>query len=143
MIHNTCNLFKIIPKEEIKRVFLESKTISSELDYTFMGFEDVYESVLKFVSKDKIIIDLGCAYAPQSYYFKDYIKYIGVDAYVDCHFKTDNMEFYNMTIQDFCKKVIEEKWNLENTFAICSYVNDEEARQKVKEIFPYCLVYYP
>lgn len=144
MTHETCELFNIIPNEEINRIFNNSQTASAEMDYSFMGFEDVYKSVTMFVPKGKTIIDLGCAYAPQSYYFKDYRGYIGVDTNMpDFHFKTFNSSFYEMSIQDFCKKIVENKWDLEKMFAICSYVPDEEARKIVKETFPYCLVYYP
>lgn len=144
MIHNACDLFNIIPKEDIEEVFQKSKTASAEMDYTFMGFEDVYKSVKDFVPKTRVIIDLGCAYAPQSYYFKDHRSYIGVDIHIpDFHFKTSNSSFYEMSIQDFCKKVIEKKWNLDNMFAICSYIPDEAARKIVRETFPNCLVYFP
>ena len=77
MKHECCELFRIIPKEEIKKVF--SGTAAAELDHTFLAFEEVYKSVLNFVPKGKTIIDLGCAYAPQAYYFTEYAKYIGVD----------------------------------------------------------------
>lgn len=143
MKYECCDLFKIIPEEEIKRVF-SCGTASAELDYTFLAFEDVYKSILSFVPKGKIIIDLGCAYAPQAYYFEDYLGYIGVDVKIpDVHFITSNMSLYEMSIQQFCLKVIEENWNLEKYFAICSYVPDDDARKCVRETFHNCLVYYP
>ena len=142
MKHECCNLYKIIPKEEIKKVF--SGTAAAELDHTFLAFEEVYRSVLDFVPKGKTIIDLGCAYAPQAYYFAEYAKYIGVDVIIpDIHFTTANMTLYQMSAQQFCKKVIDEKWDLDNCFAICSYVPDDIARKCVRETFPNCLVYYP
>ena len=137
-----CELMNIIPKKEIERVLCG--TASAELDYTFLAFEDVYKGVPNFVPKTKTIIDLGCAYAPQAYCFAEYSRYIGVDASIpEIHFETENMELYNMPIQEFCEKVIEEKWDLENCFAICSFVPDDEARKCVRETFPNCLVYYP
>ena len=142
MKHECCELFRIIPKEEIKKVFRGAA--AAELDYTFLAFEEVYKSVLNFVPKGKTIIDLGCAYAPQAYYFTEYSKYIGVDVFVpDIHFTTANMTLYQMSAQQFCKKVIDEKWDLDNCFAICSYVPDVIARKCVRETFPNCLVYYP
>lgn len=142
MRFETCELFEIIPKQEIERVF--RGTAGAELDYTFLAFEDVYKSALNFVPKGKIIIDLGCAYAPQAYYFTEYSGYIGVDINIpDIHFETDNMKLYEMSIQQFCKKVVDEKWYLGKYFAICSYVPDDEARRCVRETFPNCLVYYP
>ena len=143
MIFETCELFEIIPKQEIKRVFSEG-TAGAELDYSFLAFEDVYKSVLNFVPKGKTIIDLGCAYAPQAYYFTGYAGYIGVDiAIPEVHFETQNMTLHEMSIQQFCKKVIDEEWDLKKCFAICSYVPDDDARRCVRETFPNCLVYYP
>ena len=109
MKHECCELFRIIPKEEIKKVF--KGAAAAELDYTFLAFEEVYKSVLNFVPKGKTIIDLGCAYAPQAYYFTEYSQYIGVDVFVpDIHFTTANMTLYQMSAQQFCKKVIDEKF---------------------------------
>lgn len=143
--YEECELFTIIPREEIDRVFTKSNTASAEMDFTFLGFEEVYKSILNFVPKNKIIVDLGCGYAAQSYYFTKYKKYIGVDNGIEdnVHFVTENMEYYNMSIQNFCKMITEQNWNLEEIFAICSYVPDKDARKTVKETFPYCLVYYP
>lgn len=143
MKFEACELFNIVPKHEIEQVF-SNGTASAELDYTFLAFEEVYRSILNFVLKDKIIIDLGCAYAPQAYYFTEYNGYIGVDIEIpEVHFITENMTLYQMKIQQFCRKVIDEKWNLEDYFAICSYVPDVDARRCVRETFPNCLVYYP
>ena len=145
MKNEECELFQIIPREETNRVFKESSTASVDMDFSFLGFEQIYRSILNFVPKKKIIIDLGCAYAPQSYYFTEYSKYIGVDNGITdgIHFQTDNMQFYEMSIQEFCKMITEQHWDLEEAFAVCSYVPDEEARKIVRETFPYCLVYYP
>lgn len=143
MKQEPCELFKIIPAHEIEMVF-STGTASAELDYTFLAFEEVYRSVLGYVPKGKTIIDLGCAYAPQAYYFTEYNGYIGVDIQIpDVHFTTPNMTLYNMSAQEFCRKIIDEKWDLEKYFAICSYVPDADARKHVRETFPNCLVYYP
>ncbi len=144
-----CELFTMIPREKIEKIFRESETAGAELDYTFLGFEEVYKAATLFVPKNKVIIDLGCGYAFQSWYFRDYRKYIGVDiSHVsDCVLKTleiGNSEFYHMSIQDFISRVIPNIWySLDEIFAICSYVPDESARKLVRETFPYCLVYYP
>ena len=139
-------LFTKIPEQEISRVFNNSEYASAELDFTFLGFENVYKAATLFVPKDYTIIDLGCAYAAQAFYFKNYKMYIGVDCGVepkDVHFQIPKMAYCIMTIQKFCKKVIDEKWDLEKVFAICSYVPDEEAREIVRRTFPNLMVYYP
>ncbi len=141
-----CELFKLIPREKIDHIFRISKTAGAELDYTFLGFEDVYKAVTLFVPKSKVIIDLGCAYAFQSWYFRDYKKYIGVDNSV-CYsdvLENDNTEFYFTSIQNFVKEVFPISGYLkEEVFAVCSYVPDENSREMVRKFFPYCLVYYP
>lgn len=131
---------------EIDKIFSELNTASAELDRMFLGFEEVYKAVTMFVPKSKIIIDFGCAYAFQSWYFKDYEKYIGVDSSVSNEdvLKTDNSKFFFMSIQEFIKEqFLKLGYKKEDIFAVCSYVPDEKARMMVKEYFPYCLVYYP
>ena len=156
-----CELYKLILKEKIDRIFEVSYTASAELDYEFLGFESVYKAVTLFVPKNRIIIDFGCGYAFQSWYFKDYRKYIGVDVGHEAEnvlniLETGNSDFYNMRIQEFIRKYVkrdgyscwiklpgEEFQRTENVFAICSYVPDTGAQRLVRETFPHCLVYYP
>ena len=143
-----CYLIKnnVIPKEELDRVFRESETIQGELDATFLCFDEQYQEVCNNTSPDTIIIDLGCAYAPQSYYFSDYEKYIGVDLSFgnDVRFQTDNSEFYIMSIQEFITNELPKlNLDLNNVVAICNYVPDKEAQQMVIDTFPRHYVYYP
>ena len=124
----------------------EHSTASAELDFTFLGFEDIYRDVLNSVSKDKTIIDLGCGYAAQGYYFLEHEKYIGVDTCgnSDTVIHIENSEFYFMSIQEFIKDVLPTlDIDPKNAFAVCSYVPDIAARKFVMETFPYCRVYYP
>lgn len=142
MKHEPCDLIKQIPKELIDKMF---ENADIDVDYTFLCFEEVYKAVTEFVPKDTIIIDFGCAYAFQSWYFKDYKKYIGVEIRGDGNsvLKLDNSEFYFMSIQEFISDFDKLGYDKEEVFAICSYVPDKQARQIVRENFPYCLVYYP
>lgn len=141
-----CELFKIIPREKIDHVFQTSQTVGAECDIQFLGFEEVYKAVTLFVPKSKIIIDFGCAYAFQSWYFRDYRKYIGVDngvCYSDV-LETENAEFYFMSIQHFIKNTFPTLgYSLDDVFSVCSYVPDGNAREMVRNFFPHCLVYYP
>lgn len=141
-----CELYRLIPKEKIDRIFSESKTASAELDYTFLCFEDVYKAVTLFVPKNKVVIDLGCAYAFQSWYFKDYWGYIGITLHLSDKdvLKTDNATFYFTSIQNFITDIFPTLGiGKDEVFAVCSYVPDEEAQEMVRKFFPYCLVYYP
>lgn len=143
---NVCELFSLIPRKKIDGIFKNSETARVELDYGFLGFEDVYKCVNTFVPKDKIIVDLGCAYAFQSWYFRGHKAYIGVDVSVNYKdvLETDNSKFYFTSIQDFIINIFPGLgYDKEQVFAICSYVPDEDARKMCREFFPYCLVYYP
>lgn len=139
-----CDLFKKIPEHLIKEVFEKSPEASAELDYTFLGFEEIYQKVAKEVPKSMIVIDFGCCYAFQSWYFKNYKKYIGVDASVQSEerFKIPKSAHYDMSIQMYVKDGYL-PMNKDNVFAICSYVPDEEARKMVVENFPNHYVFYP
>lgn len=142
MKHEPCDLIKQIPKELIDKMF---ENADIDVDYTFLCFEEVYKAVTEFVPKDTIIIDFGCAYAFQSWYFKDYKKYIGVEIQGNENsvLKLDNSEFYFMSIQEFISEFDKLGYDKEKVFAVCSYVTDKQARQTVRENFPNCLVYYP
>lgn len=145
---NVCNLIKneIIPKEELDRVFENSYSASAEMDQTFLCFEDEYEYVLENTSPNDIIIDLGCAYNPQCWYFKDYDRYIAVDLpmFDDVRFDSGNVEFYIMSIQKFIKEELAKlNLDLNKVVAVCNAVPDEEARKMVVETFPRHFVAYP
>lgn len=146
----TCELYQLIPKDKIDKIFEISQTVGAECDYTFLGFDEVYKAVTLFVPKSKVIIDLGCAYAFQAWYFKDYRKYIGVDnSACDCldvlkEFEMSNADFYYTSIQRFIQEVFPRLvLSLDEVFAICSYVPDEGVREMVRKFFPHCLLYYP
>lgn len=140
-----CELCKIIPKEKLDYLF-EHSDAGAELDFTFLGFEDPYKRVLELVPEEYTIIDLGCAYACQSWFFKGYAGYIGVDGWFndDSVIHTENSRFYFVTIQEFVREVLPTLGvDLEKVFAVCSAVPDREAKALVKETFPNCLVWYP
>lgn len=141
----TCELFRLIPKEKLQYLFQHSDA-GADLDCSFLGFEDIYLDVLRAVPKDKVIIDLGCAYATQSWFFREHVKYIGVDFCMneDSVIHTENSAFYFTSIQQFISEMLPAlKLDLNDVFAVCSYVPDEEARDLVLGTFPYCYVYYP
>lgn len=125
-------LFKVIPKHEIESVL---RCPTCELDREFLGFVEVYGSVLNFVPKHFTIVDLGCYVATQAYLFKDYEKYIGVDVCELERFKPENAIHYQITIQEYLLKHTNDLC-LETTFAICSYLPDEEPVQIAGSAIP-------
>jgi hypothetical protein len=147
-MENLCNLLKynLIPKEELDRVFKDSDTASAEIDLTFLCFEEGYEYIQNNTSKENIIIDFGCGYNAQCWYFKDYKRYIAVDLPFDnnVRFDSGNVEFYLMSIQTFIQEELAKlNLDLNNVIAICSAVPDTEAQEMIAETFPRYYISYP
>ena len=138
------DVLNLIPMEVVDRLFKKNYRMAGNLCPSFMGFTRVYKSLLNIVPKHFTIIDLGCCYAAQCYYFKDYKQYIGVDVLEEERFATKNTIHYNASIQEFIREVLPElHLNLQQCFAVCSYVPDEEATELARKTFPNILVYYP
>ena len=149
----------LIPYTEMNRVFTESYSASAEIDSSFLCFDEPYQMAACAADKDSIIIDFGCAYAAQSFYFKHCAAYIGVDLPLpmlmssdpslnkykpETRFTADNASFYIMTIQKFLKEVYPTlDIPKEKVIAICSAVPDKEAQELVKQTFPVHYVWYP
>lgn len=144
-----CRLLQenIIPKKELDRVFEESDA-GAELDCSFLCFEDVYFHVREHISEDFTIIDLGCAYAPQSYIFADCKRYIGVNcSELKAKFdRSGNSEFITADIRDFCDNILPGMGlDMDKTVAICSYVphfDSEDACAIIKSYFKHYYVKY-
>jgi hypothetical protein len=117
-----------------------------DIDEEFMGFTDIYEHLAQIIPKDRIIVDLGCAYAPQAIYFTEHKKYIGVDLpnFKTPRVKTKNSKYDIMTIKDWIKNELP-KYKKEKIFAICSYVPPwhGDNQKLVRENFLDVFVYYP
>lgn len=140
-----CETFDLIPISEINRVFSESDSAGAEMDCEFFCFEDVYKKVKEHCTQDTVVIDLGCSYMAQSYWFTDCKKYIGVDLPFknNVRFESNNSELYLMSGQEFINKVFPTlDLDMENVIAICSYVPDKELQQMVSDTFKYNYVRY-
>jgi hypothetical protein len=137
----TLNLLSIIPKEQKERVFGQR---CCDIDTEFIGFIEIYEYLSLIIPKNFTIVDLGCAYNPQCFYFINHKKYIAVDISECEKFKTDNCEIYQKTISDFIKNDLI-TLNLKETFAICNYVPSwgDDNMKLVRESFINVFVYYP
>ena len=60
-------LLKIIPKEQIDKVFNQKLC---DIDEEFLGFLNQYKALSSLIPKHFTVIDLGCAYNPQCFYFE-------------------------------------------------------------------------
>ena len=127
-------------KKQLNKIM---KTELNELNPEFLGFVQFYYYLSLILPKNRTIYDLGCANAPQSYYFKDYKQYIGVDLLTNtnCRIRTPNSTHYKTSIDEYIKKHKIEECH----FAFCCYVppwrNDNE--KLVREHFKHIFVYYP
>jgi len=134
-------LLNRIPKEQIERVF---KQYYCDISPEFIGFIDIYESLSKIIPKHFTVVDLGCAYNPQCFYFTEHKQYVAVDV-SDCEkFQSENCVIYNKSIEKFITENLND-FNLKQTFAICSYVPPWGGDNvgMVKQSFENCFVYYP
>lgn len=110
----------------------------------FMCFCDIYLHLSQIIPKHWTVLDLGCAFAPQSWFFKDHAKYIGVDPGKFKRFKTPNASFYEWTIAKFFNSKSSLKLNKDRTFGIMSHVPADDysyflAKAHLSNIF----IYYP
>lgn len=126
------------PKNQCNKVFNQKYC---DIDYDFMGFLDIYESLSKFVPKHWSIVDLGCAYAPQCFYFTKHKEYVGVDVSNCVKFKANNTKHFKMSIEKFIEKN-SDSFDMDETFAICSYVG-RQSMELVCRTFKNVFTYYP
>ena len=109
-----------------------------------------YYYLSKIINKDCTVIDVGCAYNAQAYFFLNHAKYIAVDLEFpddDIHieyFHPEGTDFYKMSGQTFIHDILPTlDLNLKKTFAICHWVPSDECQKMVRETFPNCFVIYP
>lgn len=129
----------LIPQEQYDRVFNYAEC---DIDYEFLGFTEVYESLAAIIPVHWTIVDLGCAFAPQAWIFRDHKAYVGVDLNTPVRFSAPNTTHYEMSIEAFVKEY-GPSFDQHTTFAICSYVppwhgdNMKFARESFKNVFTY------
>jgi len=132
------DLLSMIPRDQIEAVMKDG---AGQIDHTFIGFIDVYEALSKIIPKNFTVIDLGCAFNPQCFYFKDHKEYVAVDV-SDCKkFKSENCTIFEISIEDFIERHIHQ-YDLNKTFAICSYVPIYNTAT-VREAFNNLFIFYP
>lgn len=142
----TKEILHCIGTEESNRLFSYEHC---ELELSFVAFIQNYENLKESIPKDFAIIDIGSYQSFQADYFKDHERYIGVEPAVPLEFRLrqDNAKYYEQSAQQFVMKtlpkLIEEGFELNKTFVICSAVPDEEVQNLVIKTFPYHRVAYP
>lgn len=133
-------LFDQLPQDQVDRVFAgEVVDICPE----FLGFVGVYKYLSVMIPYHFTVVDLGCGFNPQSFYFTQHKRFVAVDNFPRAErFKSPNCDFYQMSIEDFIRKHLAD-FCLEETFAICSFVppwgadNMELVRNNFKNVYTY------
>lgn len=132
--------FHLLPEDQIKRVLGQEMC---DIDAEFLGFTAIYLTLSSIIPRHWTIVDLGCAYSPQAFIFKDHKAYIGVDLGIAKErFEAANTTHYTMPIAKFIEAHGAD-FDQSTTFAICSYVppwhddNMALARLNFKNVFTY------
>lgn len=140
--YNICKnklLSQINPKE-IKQVLHDSNV---DIDMEFIGFVEQYYHLSKIIPKHFTVIDLGCASGFQSYYFKDFKNYIGIDVSNSIRVKPpSNAIYYIRDIKSFIKENVK-NMDLNTCFAICNFIPDKKAVKYARKVFTNIFVFYP
>lgn len=111
----------------------------------FMCFAEIYASLARLIPIEWTVIDFGCAFAPQCWYFRKHNRYIGIDPGPMKRFQVDNSSIFIGTIRQALSDTIWiEPINWDRTFGIMSYVPAKEydyflVKNHLKNMF----VYYP
>ena len=133
-------LWKELPKNQIKKIFDSSYC---DIDETFIGFIDTYKRLSLIIPKHFTVIDLGCAYNPQCFYFTKHKLYVAVDEGIMDRFQSKNCMIYQKRIEEFIAQDLS-NFNLDESFAICNYVPlTDKGNELVRKTFPNIFVYYP
>lgn len=135
-------LFEIIPPCQVERVFGQDMV---DISPEFLGFVGVYKNLAQIIPAHFTVIDFGCAYNAQSFYFMGHKRFIGVDNFPGQErFVAPMTEFFEMSISDFIDTRMDE-FNIKETFAICSYVPPWGAdnMKLVRDNFINVFTFYP
>lgn len=112
-----------------------------DIDPSFIGFVDIYYHLAKIIPLHWFVVDFGCAYAPQSYFFRFHRGYYGVDPFDGFRFFSDNTIHKTMTAEKFIEG-LSHIYNPSETFAICSYVPSQD-NKLIRDTFPNVFCFYP
>lgn len=129
-------LYGMLPKDQIERVM--TGEVLYDIAPDFLGFVSTYKMLSKLIPEHFTVVDLGCGYNAQSFFFLNHKKYIAVDYGTDNIFMSPNCTFFNMPIDEYVEEFAD-KLDIAETFAICNYVPSgwSKAISKFKNIYTY------
>ena len=134
-------LFLRLPEKQVNAVF--NSEVCCDIEPSFMGFVVIYKALSEIIPKHFTVVDLGCAFAPQSYYFERHTAYVGVDTGAGPRFHANNTTHYCGTIQNYIANDLDDITGPK--FAICSYVPNWYGLNKevIKSAFDNLFMFYP
>lgn len=135
-------VLSLLPGEQQEKVFNQNLV---DIGPEFLGFMNVYKALSLIIPRHFTVIDLGCAYNPQCFLFKDHRQYIAVDEDKKIkRFQSSNCKLYPMLISEFIEKHLQDFY-LPETFAICSFVPPwhDDNMKLVRDNFVNVFTYYP
>jgi hypothetical protein len=144
----TATLLKKVQKaypKEFKRVWTQIED-HGDIDPTFVGFIDKYRHLSNIIPRNRIIVDIGCAYAFQAYYFRNHRFYVGIDPTPkEDRLQTPNSIHHELLVRSsaYLMGLDYGAASTEPVFAICSYCPDSRAVKAMKEVFRDCFSFYP
>lgn len=135
-------LLSLIPKDQQEEIFSQ---YLCDIDEECLGTIDIYLYLCRFIPFSWKIVDLGCSFAPQCFFFQKHAQYIGVDIFPGKRFFAENTTHLTLSIEDFLKSKEYFSLELGKTFAITAYVPiiDDDLCRSIREAFPNSLSYSP
>lgn len=140
-MNESLRVYNILNKRFPERVNKVLTQDQCDIEPGFLGFMETYRHLAKIVPKHFRIVDIGCAYGFQSYYFMGHSSYLGVDVGLKETFGIGRFEFLNIrSIPDFLNH-----FNPLNTdFCICNYVPANELDLiRLRIVFKNLYMFYP
>ena len=142
-------LRSLIPDKEWERVI--KSDASAEIDCNNMTCgRGTYYMLSKMIPKDWTVIDFGCAYNAQSYFFQNHARHIAIEPEwknTDFHFEyfiAPRTEIMFTTGQDFINDLLPNmNLNIDKTFAIVNYVPSGACNLLVRQTFKNVFTFYP
>lgn len=142
-------VWSLIPKEEIERVMKSDASAEIQASSCMCGGATYYY-LSRMIPKHWTVIDIGCAYNPQSYLFQYHKMHIAIEPkWLDNdfhfeYFRAPNTELLFMTGQEFIQNELPKMdLDLDKTFCIVNYVPSGAANLMARETFKNIYTFYP
>lgn len=137
-----------LPADQFNRVMNQRYV---DIAPEFLGFVKTYKLLAELIPRHFTVVDLGCAYNPQYWYFRNHKALISVDGesmeMPTERFMGENNTIYLKTIGDFMANDLPGlKLDMQETFAIVNYVPNwykESAGELARKHFSNLYVFYP